>query len=658
MLELLASGKDALNRHAWDEAFDAFSEADRQADLPPQELQMMAEAAWWAGRPDDAEDALKRAFAAYSKAGDHQAAAVVAVRLSERAFRRGAIPVSHGWMAQAERLLQDVPESAAHAWLEFIRTAEALLGRNDPDAAISHADRAIELGREHDDADVQAIAMSFKGSALLRKGELDAGLALIDEATAAATTGVLGPKTACDVYCVTIGSCRTLADYRRAGEWIDQAESWMQRESLQGYTGVCRVHRAELKRLRGAWSEAEQEARLACDELEKYRLMFEVGYAYSEVGEVRLHMGDVPAAEEAFNRAYQYGWDPQPGLAYLLLAKGEADEAASSLSHSLAALDGVAGAETGTSDPFGRARLLPAAVDIALHRGDLDTARAATAELEDLSEEYPGVARQATALTARGAVLLHEGEPGKAIVLLDKAWRIWQQISLPYEGARARVLLGRARLAAGQDSAGHMELVAAQSAFRQLGAVPDLVVVNGLLGDDATPVSDGRHRVEKTFMFTDIVTSTDLIGLIGDAAWEELLAWHDRTLGSAFDHHGGEVVRHTGDGFFVAFEEPDRAVRCAIDIQRQLADHRRQHGFAPWVRIGMHAADATRQGSDYSGQGVHVAARVAALAGREEIVVSTSTLDRITTTRSVSPPRPVTLKGIADPIEVQTVEWR
>jgi class 3 adenylate cyclase len=203
-----------------------------------------------------------------------------------------------------------------------------------------------------------------------------------------------------------------------------------------------------------------------------------------------------------------------------------------------------------------------------------------------------------------------------------------------------------------------MELVAAQSAFRQLGAVPDLVVVNSLLGDDATPVSDGRRRVEKTFMFTDIVTSTDLIGLIGDAAWEELLAWHDRTLRSAFDHHGGEVVRHTGDGFFVAFEDPDRAVRCAIDIQRQLADHRRQHGFAPWVRIGMHAADATRQGSDYAGQGVHVAARVAALAGREEIVVSTSTLDQITTTRSVSPPRAVTLKGIADPIDVQTVEWR
>ena len=657
MVELLASAEDALGRHAWDEAFDAFSRADRDEGLAPHDLEMMAEAAWWAGRPDDAEETLKRAFAGYSKAGATEAAARVALRLSERAFRRGAIPVSHGWMSQAERLLEDVPESAAHAWMEFLRAAEALFGRNDPNAAIAHADRALRLGQQHHDADVQAMAMSFKGAALLRKGELEPGLALIDEATAAATTGMLDPKTACDVYCVTIGSCRTLGDYRRAGEWIDQAESWMQRESVQGYTGVCRVHRAEMKRLRGAWSEAEQEARLACDELEKYRLMFEVGYAYSEVGEVRLLMGDHAAAEEAFARAYQHGWDPQPGMAYLLLARGDADEAASSIANSLAAVDQVAGAEFETRDPFGRVRRLPAAVDIALHRGDLPTALAAAAELEEIAENYPGVAREAPALMARGAVLLHEGDPVKAIASLDKAWRLWQQLSLPYETARARVLLGRARLAAGNGSAAHMEWVAAQSMFRQLGATPDLEVVNGLLGGELPP-SDDRQRVEKTFLFTDIVASTDLIGLIGDAAWEELLAWHDRTLRSAFAHSGGQVVRHTGDGFFVAFDDPEKAVACAVDIQRQLATHRRDHGFAPWVRIGMHTAAATQKGSDYAGQGVHVAARVAGLAEREEIVVSSETFRRLTTNRRVSPPRAATVKGVSDPIEVRNVDWR
>ena len=659
MAETFAAGMDAMRRHAWDEAFHAFTEVDRARGLAPQELQILAEAAWWTGRPDDAEAALKRAFAGHSKAGDHAAAAMVAIRLGERAFRQGALPVSQGWMAQAERLLEDLPESAAHAWFSFMRAAEALLGRNDPDAVISFADRAIELGKTHDDHDVQALSMSVKGAALLRMGELDSGLALIDEATALATTGALEAKTASDVYCITIGSCRTLADYRRAGEWTDQAESWMQRESIRGYTGVCRVHRAELKRLRGAWSEAEQEARLACDELEKYRLMSEVGYAYSEVGEVRLRMGDLAAAEKAFTLAYQYGWDPQPGLAYLHLAKGDADEAAASIARSLAAVNEVTGKGAEVPDPFGRAQLLPAAVDIALRRGDLATARAGTTELEELSARYPAVAREASALTARGALLLHEGEAGKATVLLDQAWRKWQEISLIYESARARLLLGQARLAAGEQSAGRLELLAARSVFARLGATPDLAVVNVVLGDDAAPGSEGRSRAEKTFMFTDIVTSTDLIGLIGDAAWEELLGWHDRTLRSAFDDHHGEVVRHTGDGFFVAFDDVAAAVSCAVDIQRQLAEHRHQHGFAPWVRIGMHAAEATRKGSDYAGQGVHVAARLGALADREEIIASSSTLERATTIGfGLSAPRPVTLKGITEPIEVQTVDWR
>lgn len=659
MVETFAAGMDAMSRHAWDEAFHAFTEVDRVGGLGPGELQMLAEAAWWTGRPDDAEMALKRAFAGHSKAGDHAAAAMVAIRLGERAFRRGALPVSQGWMSQAERLLEDLPPSAVHAWFSFMRAAEALLVRNDPDAAISFADQAIEVGRTYGDRDVQALTMSVKGAALLRIGELDSGLALIDEASALATTGALEAKTACDVYCITIGSCRTLADYRRAGEWTDQAESWMQSESIRGYTGVCRVHRAELKRLRGAWSEAEQEARLACDELEKYRLMAEVGYAHSEVGEVRLHMGDLAGAEEAFNLAYQHGWDPQPGLAYLQLAKGDADEAAASIARSLAATDEVVGKGGGLSDPFGRARLLPAAVDIALHRGDLATARAATAELEELSARYPAVAREASALTARGALLLHEGEAGKATILLDRAWRMWQEISLIYESARARVLLGRARLAAGEQSAGHLELMAARSVFARLGATPDLAVVNDVLGDDAAPAGEARQRAEKTFVFTDIVTSTNLIGLIGDAAWEELLGWHDRTLRSAFDDHQGEVVRHTGDGFFVAFADAAAAVGCAVDIQRQLADHRHQHGFAPWVRIGMHTAEATRKGSDYAGQGVHVAARLGALADREEIVASRATLEGATTIRfPVSEARSVTLKGITEPLEVQTVDWR
>ena len=160
-------------------------------------------------------------------------------------------------------------------------------------------------------------------------------------------------------------------------------------------------------------------------------------------------------------------------------------------------------------------------------------------------------------------------------------------------------------------------------------------------------------------MFTDIVTSTDLIGLIGDDAWGELLRWHDRELRSSFAHHRGEEVNSTGDGFFVAFERAADGLECAVDIQRRLAKHRREHGFAPLVRIGLHATEATRKGRDYQGRGVHVAARIGAAAVGEEILVSGAALSEISSNRfGLSEPRQLTLKGVDEPIEVRSVTWR
>jgi class 3 adenylate cyclase len=160
-------------------------------------------------------------------------------------------------------------------------------------------------------------------------------------------------------------------------------------------------------------------------------------------------------------------------------------------------------------------------------------------------------------------------------------------------------------------------------------------------------------------MFTDIVTSTDLIGLIGDDAWGELLRWHDRELRSAFANHRGEEANHTGDGFFVAFERASDALDCAVDIQRRLARHRKEHGFAPAVRIGLHTTDASREGREYRGRGVHVAARIGAAASGEEILVSDAAAKEMGTVRfRLSEGRQVQLKGVEEPVEVRSVDWR
>jgi class 3 adenylate cyclase len=121
--------------------------------------------------------------------------------------------------------------------------------------------------------------------------------------------------------------------------------------------------------------------------------------------------------------------------------------------------------------------------------------------------------------------------------------------------------------------------------------------------------------------------------------------------------HRGEVVDTTGDGVFAAFPDPASAAACAVAIQRRLVEHRRKHGFAPPVRIGVHEAEATALADDYAGIGVHEAARVGALADDAEIVVSSSTVgDGFPF--EVANEREVTLKGLAQPVRVASIEWR
>ena len=169
------------------------------------------------------------------------------------------------------------------------------------------------------------------------------------------------------------------------------------------------------------------------------------------------------------------------------------------------------------------------------------------------------------------------------------------------------------------------------------------------------PRAEGARQVEKTFLFTDIVGSTVLAEALGDESWQTLLAWHDDTLRRLFLQHHGQEVTSTGDGFFVGFETQDDAIACAVAIQQTLDMHRKDAGFAPKVRIGVHFAHAQQVGDNFHGKGVHEAARIAALAEASEILVSRETADG--TSFKVSEPRTVELRGISKPMEVVTVAW-
>ena len=545
------------------------------------------------------------------------------------------------WFRRAESLLDPEPECVEHGYLARRRAVHAATS-GELDEALALAEHALDLATRYADRDLMALALHDLGRFRVTKGEVEEGLRQLDEATLAAMHGEIGAYPTAVIYCNVIEACRNLADYRRAGEWTEAAKRWCERQAIAGFPGQCRVDRAELTKLRGAWAEAEQEARDACDELKDFRLPV-AARAFYELGEIRLRLGDNEGATDAFTQASELGLDPQPGLALLKLAQGNPAGAASSIARAV---------EGQPWDRLARVRLLPAQVEIALAGGDHRVAQAAVEELQRIADAFGSDALRAHADQARAAAQLAEGDAAGAVRSARDAWEFWQEIDAPYEAARTRVILGEAYRKLGDDDAAELQLRAASSCFRELGAVPDAQKLASQL-DELGP--EPSTPVTKAFLFTDIVASTQLVEAIGDDAWEALVRWHDQALRSLFRSNGGDVVDHAGDGFFVAFSGVRAALDCAIAIQRRLAHHRQEHGFAPQVRIGVHAADAAESDGKYRGRGVHEAARIAALAGGAEIVASAASVDGDV---AASTPRSVTLKGFSEPIEVVTIEWR
>jgi class 3 adenylate cyclase len=551
--------------------------------------------------------------------------------------------VAKGWLSRAESLLEGEPESPSHGYLA-IAHAELATGRGELDHAIAHIDRAFEIAERFGDRDLRAWASMRKGMVLVERGDVEEGWLHMEEVSVGAVGGEFGSYTTGAVFCNVISVCRDLADYARASEWADAAKRWCERQAIAGFPGVCRVHRAEVMRLIGAWAEAEAEVRLACEELFEFSPLH-AGAAFHELGEVRLRVGDLAGAEEAFRQAHEMGEDPQPGQTLLLVARGKLDAAAASIRRSVEEL---------AWKRLGRARLLPVQALVARATGDVEVARSAADELASIAEEFKTVAIRAGAEVARGIVCLMENDGEASVRHLRRGVQLWREVDAPYETASTSMLLAEAYLVEGDREAATMELRSARSTFERLGAAPDARRASDALADGAA--ADASSRQVQTFMFTDIAGSTSLIEAIGDEAWERLRRWHDETLRRCFSEHAGEEIDHAGDGFFVAFPEAGSAVTCAVEIQRKLAEHREEHGFAPQVRIGVHAAEATRAGGEFSGRGVHAAARIGALADGGEILASHTTI--VGMNLIASEPREVSLKGIAEPVRVVAVEWR
>jgi ATP/maltotriose-dependent transcriptional regulator MalT len=458
----LERARDALARESWREAYEQLGASD-PADLTPPDLEGLADAAWWLSHTEESVAARQRAYAGYAEAGADARAAYMAGRLGIEHFQRGEPAVGAGWLMRAHRHLDGQPDCAEHGFLAVVEATVARFG-GDLDRAHQLATRATEIGKRFRHPDVLALAVHTNGLILISQGRETEGVAMLDEAMTAVVAGELSSYFTGVVYCNVIEACLELADVRRAGEWSEAARAWC--ESLppeSPYPGLCRINRAEVARLRGAWAEAEAEALRASEELMTFDPMAAASALY-EAGEIRRRTGNDAGAEEAFARARELGFDPQPGLALLRLEQGKVGAAETSLRLAVAG---------GEGNSLRRARLLMAQVDVALAAHDQETARAARDELAAIAQDSGRPALAAAAKSADAALRLAEDDVTGALESSRRAGAIWQELKLPYEAAHARLSYGLAVRAAGDEEDARSELRAALATFERLGATPD-----------------------------------------------------------------------------------------------------------------------------------------------------------------------------------------
>jgi len=471
-LGLLERARDAAAREDWEQAFDLLMEAEAGGRLAPAELALLGEVAYPAGHLDVAIEAWERAHAGYLQSGDLVAAAGAGVRVAMHLiFDTALMAPVRGWLARAERLLEGLGATPVHAWLAVVRAYERML-TGDLAAARQWARRAIEVGSKCDPA-ACAVARVAQARLLILHGDVQHGLALLEQAGVATVSGDLDPLSTGIVYCELVCALQGLAQYDVAEEWTEAMERWCETNAIGSLRGRCRVHRAEILRLRGSCNEAEAQALVACEELRPY-LRRELGWPLNELGRIRLHKGDIAGAEEALLAAHRAGWDPQPSLALVRMAQGDVATAAASIRDAVERPLRVPSRERPPNTDLQRAPLLEAQVEIEIAAGDIGAAQAAAADLELIAARFESKALVASAALARGRVRLAEGDAAGAEQSLSEALGLWNEVGAPYEAALTRICLAEAHAATGNEHRAGLERQTARTILEGIEAAPSV----------------------------------------------------------------------------------------------------------------------------------------------------------------------------------------
>jgi tetratricopeptide (TPR) repeat protein len=467
MSDGLREAQQLVERGDWVAVLDALEQVD-DADLA-EALELRAQAAYAVGEFERSVEAWEQLHELLSGAGDQvgaaRAAAMVAMFLM---IDTGLMAPVRGWLRRAERELEGIVSTPAHAVIAMTRAYERFMC-GDLAAAQEHARLAVELGTTTDVIPAVVVGRTALARIRIYSGDVAGGLAELEEVGALLMSGAADALTCGMMYCEVICAAQGLGMHDMASEWTVVMDRWRREAAFGGLGGRCRVHRAELLRISGPCDTAEEEALAACDELRPW-MRREFGWPLAELGNIRLRRGDLAGAEAAFVEAHQHAWSPQPGLALVRLELGDGATAAMMIAD---AIDHPLDVPSKERPPIGELRLAPlldAQAEIAFALNDPTTARRASERLDEIAESYPGTFIRSWADLARARIELLEGNHDAAAAAANRAIQNWTDVGAPYEASTARLVLASALAGAGRSEAAERERRAAEHALREFGA--------------------------------------------------------------------------------------------------------------------------------------------------------------------------------------------
>ena len=426
----VAEGYEALAAGDWEAAREAFESALRSEEFP-EALDGLGRALWWLRESELAVVHRERAYSGFRRDGELARAARIALWLSrEYALVWGNEAAASGWLARAGRLLTDVAPGADQGWLALARSERV----NDLEESARLAAAALDIAVETRDIDLELRALAQLGFVEVSQGQIEEGLARLDEAMAAVTGGEAATlETFADVSCALMLACERADDDERPKQWSQVFEAFARKYDHVALLAFCRTCCADVYQANGRIDAAEAELLGALRELEEAGRQARCVHPAARLAEIRVLQGRFEEAEQFLS-----GFDGEPEVVQaavaLRLARDEPEAAAALLEQRL--------------DELGRSNLLAAQllaqlVEARIAQGDLEAARAAAGDLSEVAHTSGRDRAEALAALSSGRIAVAAEDPNAAEVL-QRALNLFAGLPQPLEAARTRLELARA----------------------------------------------------------------------------------------------------------------------------------------------------------------------------------------------------------------------